>query len=188
MYDEARYLALMANGDEQAFCAIYKHYADRIFKNVLKYVGCHHFAEDICQEVFAKIWEKRQRFANIEEFDSYLFRAARNSSLNFIKQAKRKRYGKDLYENIPEMEVHDVEEKILFKELHAVYIDALETLTSTQAVVYEMAAIGYQHKVIAEMLSISGKTVAAHMTASNGKIRKHVSARLYANVDGGLRA
>ncbi len=41
-------------------------------------------ADDVCQIIFEKIWKKRQKFAEIKDFDSYLFILAKYTVINYI--------------------------------------------------------------------------------------------------------
>jgi RNA polymerase sigma-70 factor (ECF subfamily) len=43
-------------------------------------------AEDIVQDVFVKIWEKKEDLAAVERFDSYMYVLARNHALNTLKK------------------------------------------------------------------------------------------------------
>ena len=39
-------------------------------------------ADDVCQLIFLKVWHKREKFADIKDFDSYLFILASNPQLS----------------------------------------------------------------------------------------------------------
>ncbi len=46
-------------------------------------------SEDICQEIFLKIWESREKLSDIRSFRAYLFITARNHTFNVLKKAAR---------------------------------------------------------------------------------------------------
>ena len=41
-------------------------------------------ADDVCQLIFLKIWNKREKFTDIRDFDSYLFILTKNTVINYI--------------------------------------------------------------------------------------------------------
>ena len=42
-------------------------------------------AEDIVQDLFATMWEKKMRFLSLPSFRTYLYNSIRNASLNYLK-------------------------------------------------------------------------------------------------------
>lgn len=46
-------------------------------------------AEDVCQDVFLKLWDKRAEWHQIESMEGYLVQMARNRALNIIESTKR---------------------------------------------------------------------------------------------------
>lgn len=78
-------------GDERALEAVFKaHYAG-MASFVQRFVRSHDLAEELVQDVFLKLWSKREQLAEIETFRTYLFRAARNTALNYLRRAKLER-------------------------------------------------------------------------------------------------
>jgi RNA polymerase sigma-70 factor (ECF subfamily) len=54
----------------------------------LRYVNEYQQAEDIVQDVFVKLWQNFNDFEPIEDKKSYLFKAVKNSSLNYLRHMK----------------------------------------------------------------------------------------------------
>ena len=78
-------------GDERALEAVFKaHYAG-MASFVQRFVRSPDLAEELVQDVFLKLWSKREQLAEIETFRTYLFRAARNTALNYLRRAKLER-------------------------------------------------------------------------------------------------
>lgn len=78
-------------GDERALEAVFKaHYAG-MASFVQRFVRSHDLAEELVQDVFLKLWSRREHLAEIETFRTYLFRAARNTALNYLRRAKLER-------------------------------------------------------------------------------------------------
>lgn len=49
-------------------------------------------SEDVVQELFVKVWEKRQDLITSDTIRFYLFTAVRNNSLTFLQREKKSRY------------------------------------------------------------------------------------------------
>lgn len=63
-------------------------YADNIFRFALKHVRNEMDARDIVQETFTKVWVRHEE-VDFKTVKSYLFTAAYNTMLDFIKKEKR---------------------------------------------------------------------------------------------------
>ncbi|NUQ13193.1 MAG: RNA polymerase sigma-70 factor [Gemmatimonadaceae bacterium] len=78
-------------GDERALEIVFRaHYAP-MASFVQRYVRSADLAEELVQDVFLKLWSRREQLAEIETFRTYLFRAARNTALNHLRRVKLER-------------------------------------------------------------------------------------------------
>ena len=68
---------------------LYTRYAPMVFRRCNKLLGCKNSAADIVQEVFIKVWEKRNSL-NLDYPASLLWRMATNMCLNYIRDRKRR--------------------------------------------------------------------------------------------------
>ncbi|QQT25523.1 RNA polymerase sigma factor [Sphingobacterium spiritivorum] len=82
-------LLALTNGDEHAFEDIYEQYFQSVYIFVLAYVKSPDLAQDICQEIFMKVWNKREQFAQVLSFKHYLFTLAKNHTLNQLRKISR---------------------------------------------------------------------------------------------------
>lgn len=73
------------------FDELYTRYSKLVFNLALHYVHTTEDAEEITQDVFLKIHEKRHQFAGQSEFSTWIYRITINQSLDFIKARKRKK-------------------------------------------------------------------------------------------------
>jgi RNA polymerase sigma factor (sigma-70 family) len=55
---------------------------DKLFRISLDIVHDSELASDVVQEVFIKVWEKKEEMANIENLDAYCVRMTRNLSID----------------------------------------------------------------------------------------------------------
>jgi RNA polymerase sigma-70 factor, ECF subfamily len=76
--------------DSSAFTTILERHGTRIFQYLRKLLRQSEDAEDICQNVFVAFYEKADG-VHPEAVESYLYRAAYNQAINFLKSSRRKR-------------------------------------------------------------------------------------------------
>jgi len=75
-------------GDERALEEVFRaHYAGMV-AFVRRFVFAPDIAEELVQDVFFKLWSKRESLSEIDALRTYLFRAARNTALNHLRRKK----------------------------------------------------------------------------------------------------
>ena len=85
---DAALLRRLRAGDERALEAIFRaHYAP-MCGLVRRYVHAPDIAEELVQDVFFKLWDRREALGDIDALRTYLFRAARNTALNHLRRLK----------------------------------------------------------------------------------------------------
>lgn len=85
--DEYGLLKRTAAGDTVAFAVLYEYYSPSVCSFIKKYLKSSGLADDICQNVFIKIWEQREQLASVLEFHAWAFTIAKRQSLDFLKRA-----------------------------------------------------------------------------------------------------
>ncbi|MDR6782103.1 RNA polymerase sigma-70 factor (family 1) [Pedobacter africanus] len=85
--DEYSLLQLVSAGDEEAFTVLYERYRIRIYLFIKKYLKSAQLSDDICQNVFLKIWERKEELSSIHTFNAYAFTIAKRQCLDFLKRA-----------------------------------------------------------------------------------------------------
>jgi RNA polymerase sigma-70 factor (ECF subfamily) len=85
---DAELLARLRAGDERALEAVFRaHYATMCVV-VRRIVFAPDVAEELVQDVFFKLWSRREQLAEIDALKTYLYRAARNTALNHLRRQK----------------------------------------------------------------------------------------------------
>jgi RNA polymerase sigma-70 factor (ECF subfamily) len=78
-------------GDERALELVFRaHYAG-MAAFVQRYVYAPDVAEELVQDIFFKLWSRREQLSEIESFKTYLYRAVRNQALNWLRRRKLER-------------------------------------------------------------------------------------------------
>ncbi|MBK1440680.1 sigma-70 family RNA polymerase sigma factor [Parapedobacter sp. ISTM3] len=76
----------ISNDDEVAFACLYRTYQPGMRFFFMRYVHAEALAEDLCQELFIKLWNNRKQLADVREFRPYLHVLARNLAVNALKR------------------------------------------------------------------------------------------------------
>lgn len=162
--EERHLVRQLKEGNQASFKALYSTYAPKLFAFSKKYLHAHHDAEEIVQEVFLRIWEKRDNVDENQSFSSYVFQAAKHRIFNgFRKKVNEQAYLDFLMNsgsfpgNFTELEVeyHEVKQKA---EL------AINAMPPKRQEIFRLSReTGLKNKEIAEKLKISIKTVENQM-------------------------
>jgi RNA polymerase sigma-70 factor (ECF subfamily) len=79
----------VADGDQEAFERLVKRYQNPLCNFVFRYLGDRAAAEDITQEVFMRVYRYASRFIPQARVSTWVFKIARNLSLDEIKRRQR---------------------------------------------------------------------------------------------------
>jgi len=151
---------LIQNGDNQAF----EHLVRWLYKPMLHFIYSmvkeKEHAEELTQDVFANFWAKREQIFVTGSLKSYLYRAARNHTLNFLKRQKfEQNYQRQVAR---EMVVHkeETEDAFYFTTLQVKIDEAIESLPDSSREIFKMSRYAEMtYKEIAETLDIPVRTV-----------------------------
>lgn len=148
----------LSKGEVKAFDVLFEQYSQRLYAFAFKYLKSDVEAEGLVQEVFIKIWNKREQLDVNKSFHSYLFTIA----FNQIKKHFEKRqliYGMvDVL--APEIADDSTEKSILYRSILHQVIDLLNELPDKKRKIFEMSRFeGLPTKEIAKKIGLAPKTV-----------------------------
>src|SRR4051794_31123528 len=84
-------LLKVAEGDENAFAALFKIYYNQLGEFIMRITESKPLTQEIVQDVFLKIWINRSSLAELDSFKAYLLVVARNHAFNCLKQIAREK-------------------------------------------------------------------------------------------------
>jgi len=160
--DKELYLKLKG-GDEEAFQTLFLKYYSAMCRFANQLLNDRELAEEIAQDMFVKIWEKRA-FLNIEtSVKHYFFRSVRNHCLNHIQHEKiKKQYANKIMESAHQ-EIN-TEQYYLEIDLVKRIEKSIASLPPKRMEIFRLSREhGLKYKEIADKLGISVKTVEAQM-------------------------
>lgn len=147
------------------FKRLFDTHFDAIRSFVFYRYGDSETASDITQDVFLRIWEKRENL-DADRIKPLLYKMANDACIsNYRKEQSRMNFEQSM---ALEYDCEDSpEDKMLFGELTANYAKALEQMPETQRIVFLMSREeDMKYREIAECLHISVKAVEKRMTAA----------------------
>lgn len=173
--NEPMLLQQMIEGDAMAFRKIYEFYRGRIFAFAFSYTKSAHMAEEAVQEMFIRIWEKRELLQTNHNFEAYIKVATRNHVFNMLRKVTLDRtLQQKVYGYMQQLQNTDAD-ALLSKELERLHHLAVQNLPHQQKQVYLLSReeeLSYVQ--IAEKLNISRHTVKRHMAEALKAIRNQV--------------
>ncbi|MBI9033174.1 MAG: RNA polymerase sigma-70 factor [Bacteroidales bacterium] len=168
---EQALIARLNQGDKAALEQLFKKYYTYLCAYSARFVDSSELSEEIVQEVFVKLWEKRQDIVIRSSIKSYLFKSVHNFAINQYHQQKVRDNYKSTYEE-PAM-FDEVHELLIGQELEAGLQKAMRKLPEKRREIFELSRIqGLKYKEIADQLNISIKTVEGQISKALIQIRK----------------
>ena len=170
----------LKEGSRQAFNRLFDIYNQKLYFFAFGYLKSEKEAEEIVQETFLKIWERRQAIDPALSVNAYLFKIAFNFiQKRLIKILKEEELKHDLAGEIVSFD--DYTANTLNYHFLMQRIDELiEELPPRQRQIIELRKLdGYSVKEISEQLSLAVKTVEAHLTAGLKFLKEHLKSEKF---------
>lgn len=79
------------DGNEGAFEELVHRYKNKIVNYIYKYIKDFDRAEEICQEVFLRVYKSRDRYKVKAKFSTFIYRIALNLSYNEVRDRNRRK-------------------------------------------------------------------------------------------------
>lgn len=183
--DSREFVRLVKQGDEDSFKRLYIELHPKILAYVKGYLKDLHVSEEICQDVFLYLWEKRTWLAEDTRFLPYLLRIARNKCLNQIKAARIRPIPVGEWDaaewNMNFMALEDKSaDRLLTGELEGLIDSGIEAMPEACRELFLLSRDkGMKYREIAEKTGIPIKTVESRMSKSLEILRSKLSDYLH---------
>lgn len=166
---------------DKAFRYLYDKYASTLRYFSAKYVDDDATIEDVVQDAFLNLWEKRNEFKTESTIKAYLYKIVRSFSVDTIRRRNiANRYAEKIV-----LEKEDQEfflENIVESEVFQMIQTVFNELSPSCREVYQLSLHGKSHEEISQLLDISINTVKKHKNNANHYMRerlKHVLSFLF---------
>jgi len=169
----------ITEGDEKAFEMLFHAYYANLCRFATGIISDDGNAEEIVQDLFVKIWEKRTQLTIDSSIKNYLYRAVKNQCINVIKHSNIVAQHISSRQTEKEMEVQP-DEHFLATELAQKIEESIASLPEKRREIFRLSREeGLKYREIAEKLNISTKTVEAQMGLAiktlREKLKHHIT-------------
>lgn len=168
--DDIVLLNLIREGDQVAFRNLFENHYTVVVRYIGLYLRNFSEAEQLALDIFVNVWEHRDTLKINLSFRAYLMTAARNRSLNYLRNLNREgsldnQSFEKIYEDYP----------IELKELDRLVREAVISLPSKCGQIFRLSREeNLSNKEISERTGISVKTIEAHITKALKLIRVYL--------------
>ncbi len=174
--DELELVEQARGGNLRAFHALYEAYAAPLYAFILRMTHSRADAEDLLQNTFVKAYRNLARFRGDSHFSTWLFSIAKNETVSFLRQHKR-RNGKQLSLNdvltpglsLPNGE--DPEENVLHNETEAVLQQAVSHLPEKYRAAFLLGVVeGLPYEEVGKILKCTVPNVKSRIFRARAKL------------------
>lgn len=174
--DKELFIRKVFEEDPKKGCEIlFRKYYQPLCSYTIRYVYSKEMAQDIVSEIFYSLW-KNELYRNMtSSYRAYLYVASRNRSLKYL----QREFGKNHVERLTEAEPDYISalpsplQILQYEELNQKVERVIHAMPPQNQKVFLMSRFeGKKYATIAEELSLSTKTVEAHMSKALALLRK----------------
>lgn len=152
-----------AHAGEAGFEAIFRSHFRALHAYACTIIKDEAAAEDIVQNTFYKLWERRDQLQILQSVAAYLYRAVYHESLNYLKHAKVKKNHHDYVTARPQQQEGPAGHTAL-RELESRLETALRELPEQCRTIFQKSRFEeLKYREIADQMGLSVKTVENQM-------------------------
>jgi RNA polymerase sigma-70 factor (family 1) len=161
-------------GEEQSFSEVFKTLFPTLTYYAFRIINDQMAAEDIAEEAFIKVWDKRDSFYQFSVLKSYLYTVVRNSSFKWLKKNKKVQLT-DIEETMQfsspdKNRMESIIEVELFHEIH-VFLERLPT--QSKKIIKMIFLEGKKVREVADEMGLALSTVKNQKTNALNKLKKY---------------
>jgi RNA polymerase sigma-70 factor, ECF subfamily len=173
--DQQTYIEGLKSGNQKVFSELFHAYYEPLCRYCIRVIPDQDEAEEIVQEVFVNLWSKRNSINIGTSLNAYLYRAVMNRSINFKNHVKTRKTHQDWVLSL-EKDLVIQQDNLIENELQLIYETTVANMPNKRRIVFELSRKeGLKYAEIAERMSLSVKTVEAHLSKALEDLRIHLS-------------
>jgi RNA polymerase sigma-19 factor, ECF subfamily len=169
-HQSVEWLARIREGDEAAFESLFRSFAPGLCAFVARYVGSRAVGEELVQDLFLRVWQRRRELTVEQGVATYLYTAARNRAINYLRHDARSAGSAAVIGHIDASQPSEGDLLELL-DLH----DAIERLPARCRLIFTLSRQqDMTYAEIARSLGLSVKTVEVQMGRALKALRSSV--------------
>ncbi|UYQ91730.1 sigma-70 family RNA polymerase sigma factor [Chitinophaga horti] len=168
-------LEALREGRQDAFEAIFNKYWQEMYATAYQRLRDQTVAEDMVQDVFTSIWERRYELQINSPLEHYLRRAIKYSIIKYLSRANLHEAAvKHLLDRVADME-HTVLDQLNVRDVNRTLAEAIKDFPGNMRQVFLLRAENYTISEIAEALGLAEQTVKNNTTEALKRLRTTLS-------------
>ncbi|MGC4234062.1 MAG: sigma-70 family RNA polymerase sigma factor [Niabella sp.] len=175
-YLEQELIEKLRDGCFSAFTCLYERYSGELYLALIRLLKSETEAEEILQDIFLGLWEKRETINIQYSVKAYLYRIAENKACDFFRKLKRDR---TLYEHLKNtaagLYLHHAPDT---SEEYALLHEAINVLPPQRKKVFYLCKMeGRSYHEVSHLLGISTATINDHIVKATHAVREFILTR-----------
>jgi RNA polymerase sigma-70 factor (ECF subfamily) len=168
--NDDQYVEKLVQDDHESFRWLFMQYFPKLKIFIAGFVKSEAIAEELSQDIFVKIWEKRKSLTAIQSFNAYIYRMAKNAVLNYFQHE----YVKERYiGQLSSDSAASADELFQAKETELLIQLTVAKMPTQRKKIFELSRKSQlKNEEIAQKMHLSKKTVENHLTLALREIRK----------------
>ncbi len=160
-------------GDVKAFDVLYYRYHTALYRNILKLTKDAEIAQDILQDVFTTLWERRLELNADQSVSGWLFVLSFNKSISHLRQKLREE--KIVSHLTLPGEEPDISDLFLHEGRYQLLMKAIDSLSPQKKRVFTLCKLeGKTYEEAALELNISKYTIKEYLSAAVVSVRDYI--------------
>ena len=169
-------LSRIREGDSGALGILLERYWAPVVRYATTLLESRDAAEDIAQDTFVRLWERREAWKLEGSVRALLFRVARNLSLDELRRRSARERTMRVARVAPS--VWSPDDDLENTELRALIVGAVDSLPSRRRQVFVLVRhYGLSYREAAAVLDLSPQTVANHLSLALADLRESLAPR-----------
>lgn len=175
------YLAQVLRWNERSFQMLYNDYYKALVVCAIQIVTDKSVSEDIVQEMFSRLYERKLKFESVSSLRSYLYNSVRNLCLDWLRHRKvEESYLKTMMAKAREYPVsEDGEDGLFSEEIYRRLEDFFNDLPPRQHEIMLLAIEGKKNSEIAEILGVKVGTIKTQKQRALNTLRENFNPEIY---------
>lgn len=164
----------LKSGDQAAFRHFYDKYHLPLYRRLLRLVQVDVIAEELLQDLFLKIWQKRELIDPDQSFKAYLYKIAEHIVADhYRKLAREVKLERESDVNV--VEVPELYDNDFADTAQKIVNEAIEQLPAQQQAVFRLCKIeGKSYEEVSQLLHISHATINTHISRASKTVKSYI--------------
>jgi RNA polymerase sigma-70 factor (ECF subfamily) len=162
--DKSLLIQNLVDGDKETYTQLFKAYYKNLCACSYKIVKDVAIAEEVVQNVFFRIWERRSSLGLNENIEKYLYKAVHNESIDVYRKTCFENDFKNQLKHDPFLQKESIYDPLSNKELAAKLQTAIDKLPGKSKEIFLLSRYAsLSYKEISEKIGITTKGVEFHI-------------------------